>query len=179
MKKNRNLIYRAKAHQILELAMTCPLPYADRIVKEEKGKETSYDLQFGAHPVKLPGRSEPLYLVVVRGFGQEPMMLLTKSSTHKEPQKHMGNYRVLSNKMADRRDYPFHQTELPGGRYPSSHLSSSSEYDGDSHSCGLLCHGVSGIEDKIEGIIPACNGSCKKIVRCTGFSLLCPCRWYS
>ena len=57
--------------------MTCPLPYADRIVKEEKGKETIYDLQFGARPVKLPGRSEPLYLVVVRGFGQEPMMLLT------------------------------------------------------------------------------------------------------
>lgn len=77
MKKNRDLIYRAKAHPIGELAMTCPLPYADRIVKQEKGKETIYDLQFGARPVKLPGRSKPLYLVVVRGFGQEPMMLLT------------------------------------------------------------------------------------------------------
>jgi len=53
------------------------LPYAERIVKQEKGKETIYDLQFGARFVKLPGRSEPLTLVVVRGFGQEPMMLLT------------------------------------------------------------------------------------------------------
>jgi len=59
------------------LALTCPLPYAERIVKQEKGKETIYDLQFGARFVKLPGRLEPLTIVVVRGFGQEPMMLLT------------------------------------------------------------------------------------------------------
>jgi hypothetical protein len=59
------------------LALSCPLPYAERIVKQEKGKETTYDLQFGARPVKLPGRSELLTLVVVRGFGQIPLMLLT------------------------------------------------------------------------------------------------------
>jgi len=62
---------------VLELAMTCALPYAERIVKQEKGKETIYDLQFGARAVKLPGHSQPLTLVVVRGFGQEPLMLLT------------------------------------------------------------------------------------------------------
>jgi hypothetical protein len=28
-------------------------------------------------PVKLPGRDEQLYLVVVRGFGEEPLLLLT------------------------------------------------------------------------------------------------------
>ena len=77
LKKRRDLIYRGRAHPVLELALTCPLPYAERIVKQEKGKETIYDLQFGARFVKLPGRSEPLTLVVVRGFGQEPMMLLT------------------------------------------------------------------------------------------------------
>ncbi len=75
--KRRGLIYRGRAHPVLELASTCPLPYAERIVKQEKGKETIYDLQFGARYVKLPGRSEPLTLVVVRGFGQDPMMLLT------------------------------------------------------------------------------------------------------
>ncbi len=78
LKKTRDLIYRGKAHSDLELAMTCPLPYAERIVKQEKGKETIYDLQFGARFVKLPGRPEPLTFVVVRGFGQEPMMLLTE-----------------------------------------------------------------------------------------------------
>jgi len=77
LKKTRDLIYRGRAHPVLELALTCPLPYAERIVKQEKGKETIYDLQFGARFVKLPGRLEPLTLVIVRGLGQEPMMLLT------------------------------------------------------------------------------------------------------
>ena len=77
LKKTRDLIYRGGEHSVLELALTCPLPYAERIVKEEKGKETIYDLQFGARPVKLPGRLETLRLVVVRGFGQDPLMLLT------------------------------------------------------------------------------------------------------
>lgn len=77
LKKTRDLMYKGEKHPVLDLALTCPLPYADRIVKQEKGKETIYDLQFGARPVKLPGRSEPLALVVVRGFGQIPLMLLT------------------------------------------------------------------------------------------------------
>ena len=77
LKKTRGLIYRGGAHPVLDLAVTCPLPYAERIVKQEKGKETIYDLQFGARAVKLPGRLEPLTLVVVRGFGQIPLMLLT------------------------------------------------------------------------------------------------------
>jgi len=77
LKSTRDLSYKGRRHSVLELAMTCPLPYAERIVKQEKGKETIYNLQFGARPVKLPGRSEPLTLVVVRGFGQEPLMLLT------------------------------------------------------------------------------------------------------
>jgi len=57
--------------------LTCALPYAERIVREEKGKETIYDLRFGARSVSLPGRKEPLTLVVIRGFGEEPLMLLT------------------------------------------------------------------------------------------------------
>lgn len=77
MKKTRDLVYKGREHPILELATSCALPYGERIVKQEKGKETIYDLQFGARPVKLPGRSEPLTLVVVRGFGEEPLMLLT------------------------------------------------------------------------------------------------------
>ncbi|MCD6516189.1 MAG: transposase [Candidatus Aminicenantes bacterium] len=77
LKKTRDLIYRGGEHLVLELALTCPLPYAERVVKQEKGKETIYDLQFGSRPVKLPGKKEPLTLVVVRGYGKEPIMLLT------------------------------------------------------------------------------------------------------
>jgi hypothetical protein len=35
------------------------------------------DLRYGAEPIRLPGRKEKLLLVVVAGFGQEPLMLLT------------------------------------------------------------------------------------------------------
>ena len=66
-----------------ELAVDCPLPYAQRIVKEEKGEEKVYNLEFGYQPVKLPGRKEELYLVVIKGFGQEPIMLLTNIKMRK------------------------------------------------------------------------------------------------
>ena len=32
---------------------------------------------YGAISVKLPGRDERLFMVVVKGFGEEPIMLLT------------------------------------------------------------------------------------------------------
>ncbi len=74
---NRNLVY--KGHEVLaeKLARDCPKFYAERIVKEERGQEKSYHLEFGYRPVKLPGREEQLYLVVVTGFGQDPLMLIT------------------------------------------------------------------------------------------------------
>jgi len=72
----RHMIYRGKKISIMDIARTCTLPYAERIVKEDKGKERLYYLEFGYRPVKLPERKEKLYLVVIRGFGQKPMMLL-------------------------------------------------------------------------------------------------------
>ena len=77
LKRDRHLIYRGRKQSVYEHALACPLLYAERIVKEERGKEKIYHLEFGYRPVKLPGRKEQLYMVVVRGFGQEPMMLLT------------------------------------------------------------------------------------------------------
>jgi hypothetical protein len=74
---NRNLL--AHGHEVLaeRLAEGCQLPYAETIVKEDHGKEKCFHLEFGFRPVKLPGRDEQLFLVVVTGFGKEPMMLLT------------------------------------------------------------------------------------------------------
>ena len=77
LKKTRDLVYRRGKHLVEDLAAVCPMTHAEHIVRQEKGKETIYDLEFGALPVKLPGHEEPLTLVVVRGFGQEPMTLLT------------------------------------------------------------------------------------------------------
>jgi hypothetical protein len=77
LKKDRHLLYRGRKQSVSEHALACPLIYGERIVKEEGNKERIYRLEFGYRPVRLPGRKEQLYMVVVRGFGQEPMTLLT------------------------------------------------------------------------------------------------------
>ena len=52
--------------------------YATHIVREEKGKEICRRLDYGFRPVRLPEHPEvPLWLLVVRGLGEQPMMLLT------------------------------------------------------------------------------------------------------
>lgn len=73
----RNLLFRGKEMLARTIGDGCPMMYADTVVKDEKGKEKTYHLEYGYRPVKLPGRDEQLYLVVVRGFGHEPMLLLT------------------------------------------------------------------------------------------------------
>ena len=83
LKKDRHLIWRGKRQSVLEHALACPLLYTERIVKDEKGKEKIYHLEFGYRPVRLPGRKEQLRLVVIRGFGQTPMMLLTNEQVKK------------------------------------------------------------------------------------------------
>lgn len=77
LKKDRHLLWRAKKQSVAEHALACPLHYAERIVKDARGKEKICYLEFGYRPVRLPGRKEQLWLVVIRGFGEEPMMLLT------------------------------------------------------------------------------------------------------
>jgi len=74
---NRNLLWAGKEMLASEIAKDCPLIYSETIVKIDDGKEKVYHLEFGYRNVKFPGRKETLGLLVVRGFGQEPMMLLT------------------------------------------------------------------------------------------------------
>jgi hypothetical protein len=47
-------------------------------MKDERSKKKICYLEFGYRPVRLPGRKEQLYMVVVQGFGQNPVMLLTR-----------------------------------------------------------------------------------------------------
>ena len=64
---------------VAELGAQCRLRYQARIIKIENGQEKTYDLRYGVEPVRLPGRDEQLYLVVVAGFGEELMLLLTNA----------------------------------------------------------------------------------------------------
>jgi hypothetical protein len=62
---------------VAEIAGRCRLTHKARIVKIQDAKEKAYELRYGAVPIELPGRSEKLWLVVVDGFGEERLMLLT------------------------------------------------------------------------------------------------------
>lgn len=81
---DRHLLYKGHAIETMKLAAFCPLPYAETIVKEEEGEEKCYTLEFGSLPVRLPEwPAVRLWLVVVKGFGKEPMLLLTTEPMHR------------------------------------------------------------------------------------------------
>ena len=73
----RDLMYRGAQRNAMEIAKECPINYAQTVVREVQGGEKRFHLEYGCRSVKLPGRQEELTLMVVRGFGQEPMLLLT------------------------------------------------------------------------------------------------------
>jgi len=81
---DRHLLYRGAPIETRKLAEFCKLPYAETIVKKEGEQEKSYTLEFGFLPVRLPEFPDvPLWLVVIKGFGQEPMLLLTTEKMRK------------------------------------------------------------------------------------------------
>jgi hypothetical protein len=75
---DRKLLFRRGRHTCSSLAEYCDTPYSEQIIKIKDGKSTVYDLKFGYLPVRFPEcPNRQLFLVVVNGFGKEPMMLLT------------------------------------------------------------------------------------------------------
>jgi len=69
---NRHLLCGRQKKEALELARGCKT-----IVKKQEGKEIVYTLDFGYLPVRLPGHQDPLWMLVVNGYGEKQMMLLT------------------------------------------------------------------------------------------------------
>ena len=65
-------------HEIHWLAGQCVMRHNHHVEFDSHGKECNVQISFGAIPVRLPTHPEKeLHMVVVRGFGDEPMMLLT------------------------------------------------------------------------------------------------------
>lgn len=78
LKGDRHLLCGRQRASALCLSHGCSLPYAETIIREESGSEKVSHLEYGFRPVRLPEYPDtPLWLVVVKGFGREPMMLLT------------------------------------------------------------------------------------------------------
>jgi len=61
----------------VDLARSCPMLFHETLVKEDAGQERLVHLACGLRKVRLPNRREELTLVVVQGFGEEPLMILT------------------------------------------------------------------------------------------------------
>ena len=68
---------RGRLRSVAEVAAGCRLRHQARVVKIDKGQEKTYDLHYGAEPFRLVGRDEPLWLVVIAGFGEQPILLIT------------------------------------------------------------------------------------------------------
>lgn len=68
---------RNRKRSVAELGAQCRLRHQAQIIKIEDGQEKKYELRYGVEPIHLVGRQEALFLVVVAGFGREPMLLLT------------------------------------------------------------------------------------------------------
>ena len=78
MRGDRNIIYSNKIHNALELAENTKCPYRQTIVKIDNGKEKIYHISYGYRKIKLPmHKDKQLYMLVVKGFGRKPMMLIT------------------------------------------------------------------------------------------------------
>jgi len=74
-KKNRNVIHKGKTINILKLANKYKGKYST-LVKNKKGKVTK--CKFSYAPIALPSIADKkLTLVIVRGFGETPMMLIS------------------------------------------------------------------------------------------------------
>jgi hypothetical protein len=62
---------------VAEVAGRCRRSFAAKVIRIEDGKEKIYHLRYGVESIFLPERKEKLQLVVVAGFGEKPLMLLT------------------------------------------------------------------------------------------------------
>lgn len=78
LRGDRHLVMRGRARRADDLARGVRMRYAETVVRESAGGEKKVHLEYGFVRVRLSGRSDmELSLVVVKGFGQEPLLLLT------------------------------------------------------------------------------------------------------
>jgi hypothetical protein len=77
LRGDRHLVYQNQQVLARDIAKTCPCRHTKVVTRIEATKERSYTLRFGYRQVRLPEREEPLFLLVIHGFGEEPLMLLT------------------------------------------------------------------------------------------------------
>lgn len=78
--KKRDLVHRGVAKNCHKIAKSLPCHFSATLITYQDGKERKRTVWYNGVKVKLPGKGEGLFMVVVKGFGQDPMMLLTSCS---------------------------------------------------------------------------------------------------
>ena len=88
---DRDLILNdGQKRNALKMAWGCHCPHQRELKIEKDGETKKKTISVGQVKVKLPFSGQPLWLVVVKGFGEKPMMLLTNVAT-----KSKGIMRIL------------------------------------------------------------------------------------
>jgi hypothetical protein len=83
-KGDRKILFGKSLISTLNLALTCPALYNDTVVRMKDGKEKVYHISYGYRKVRLPENPQhELYLLVVKGLGIKPLMLLTTEPLRK------------------------------------------------------------------------------------------------
>jgi hypothetical protein len=77
LRGDRKVVYRRRSQPVAEVAAQCQLPYLETVIRENPEGEKIYRLEFGGCRVRFPGFDQKLSLVVIQGWGQKPMLLLT------------------------------------------------------------------------------------------------------
>ncbi len=86
-KGDRKILFGKTLINTLELSLTCPSLYNDTIVRMKDGKEKVYHIEYGYPKVRLPENPKHyLWLLVVKGLGKKPLMLLTTEPLRKNRQ---------------------------------------------------------------------------------------------
>lgn len=69
---------RGRSRQLVhQIAECCRRRYRETVIKETSQGKKVYQLDFGGCRVRFPEFEQPLSLVVVDGFGEQPLLLLT------------------------------------------------------------------------------------------------------
>lgn len=77
LRGDRHLVCDGEKKGVKKIALGCCCKDVRRVEIEKDGVKKTRRLFLGSEGVYLPGRSESLTIVVIKGYGEEPMMLLT------------------------------------------------------------------------------------------------------
>lgn len=77
MRGDRHVIYGGLKISMRKVAEQCSCPHVRTIEIEKDGVRQKKTLTLGSATVYLPDHPKPLTLVVIKGYAEEPMMLLT------------------------------------------------------------------------------------------------------